>query len=170
MSMDADSDFNRGLNARSLGTSAAPQSFAPPGAAGPRSFAPPSFVARGASPSAIRRAIDARGMATFAAATAAALLVAFVLVFAVWARTRVTAGGYELARLAREHHLLLRERESLTLQLGQLRGAGRLTEAARMLGMGPPPAGRTVVITDAGSAASGAVAEPALVPLLAARP
>ena len=109
--------------------------------------APPSFVARGATPSVIRRAVDRRGLAIFGAATAAALLLGGVCMFAIFARTRVTASGYALDKAVREHQALLREREALTVQVARLRSGGRLQAVAKKLGMAPPTAARTIVIT-----------------------
>jgi cell division protein FtsL len=127
-------------------------------------IAAPSFVARGASPSAIRRAVDRRGLAIFAAALSAALLLSGVLLFATWSRTRVTAAGYALSKAVREHQQLLREREALLVQVSHLRSPGRLREVARKLRMGPAPASRTVVIVD-GAKGSGTAP-----PLLATHP
>jgi cell division protein FtsL len=110
--------------------------------------APPSFVARGATPSMVRRAVDRRGLAIFASATAAALLFAGVMLFAIWARTRVTAAGYALDKAVRENQELLRKREGLLIQVAQLKSPGRLQELAKKLGMGAPPAHRTVVLVD----------------------
>src|SRR5438105_2338466 len=107
---------------------------------------PPSFIARGATPSMIRRAVDGRGLAVFGAATAAALLLGGVMLFAIAARTRVTQAGYELAQASREHQQLLREREALQLKLARLRSLERLHDLAAKLGMGPAPASRTVVL------------------------
>ena len=112
------------------------------------SLPPPSFVARGATPSTIRRAVDRRGLAIFGAATAAALLLGGVMLFAIWARTRVTSAGYELARTAREGRDLLSARDSLRVTVAQLRSPQRLAQVAKKLGMGPAPADRTVVIDD----------------------
>ncbi len=110
------------------------------------SLPPPSFLARGASPSMIRRAVDRRGLAVFAAATAAALLASFVLLFAIWARTRVTQAGYDLATASREHQQLLRERESLQYKVARLKSPQRLRDVAARLGMGVAPASRTIVL------------------------
>ena len=118
-----------------------------------RNSAPPSFVARGATPSVIRRAIDRRGLAIFGAATVAALLLGGVSIFAIWARTRVTASGYALDKAVREHQALLREREALTVRVANLRSAGRLQGLATKLRMGPPTAGQTVVIVEGKPAA-----------------
>jgi hypothetical protein len=111
-------------------------------------IAAPSFVARGASPSTIRRAVDRRGLAIFGAATAAALLLGAVMLFAIWARTRVTEAAYRLAAAAQEQQQLLRDREALLIKLSALRSPQRLQEIARRLGMSPAPAERTVVIVD----------------------
>ena len=107
---------------------------------------PPSFVARGATPSMIRRAVDRRGLAVFGAATAAALLLGGVMLVAIWARTRVTQEGYELAQASRQHQHLLREREALQFKGAQLRSPQRLHALAAKLGMGVAPAARTVVL------------------------
>ena len=110
------------------------------------SLPPPSFIARGATPSMIRRAVDHRGLAIFGAATAAALLLGGVLLFATWARTRGTQAGYELGKASQEHQALLREREALQFKLAQLRSPKRLRDLAEKLGMAPAPAARTVVL------------------------
>jgi cell division protein FtsL len=106
----------------------------------------PSYLGRGATPSMIRRAVDRRGLAVFGAATAAALLLGGVMLFAIWARTRVTSAGYELAKASREHQQLLRKREALQLELARLRSPQRLQAVAEKLGMGPATAARTVVL------------------------
>lgn len=112
------------------------------------SLPPPSFVARGATPSTIRRAVDRRGLAVFGAATAAALLLGGVMLFAIWARTRVTSLGYELAKAEKEHRALLQQKASLTLQLAAQKSPARLQAIAKKLRMGPAPASRTVVLVD----------------------
>src|SRR5437868_7887815 len=123
----------------------------------------PSFVARGATPSMVRRAVDRRGLAIFTSATAAALLLACVALFAIWARTRVTAAGYALDKAVREHQELLRKREALTVQVAELKAPGRLQAVAKKLGMGPPTADRTVVIVEGPLNAVSAVPERAVV-------
>lgn len=106
-----------------------------------------SFVARGASASVIRKAIDRRGLQQLAAGTLACALLAGAALLHTWVRTRVTEEGYRLSRLSSEHHRLLRERERLTLLTGRLSAPARLEELARTrLGMGPPPTERTVVL------------------------
>jgi cell division protein FtsL len=107
---------------------------------------PPSFVARGASPSVIRRAVDRRGLAVFASAMAAALLLGGVMLFAIWARTRVTAAGYALDQAVRQHQELTRRHEALTLEAAKLKSSVRLEQLARKLGMGPAKSDRTVVL------------------------
>ena len=116
-----------------------------------------------ATPSMITRAADRRGLQMFVVATLAALLIGGVMLFAIWARTRVTEDGYRLARLAREHQQLLREREALLVTVSRLRGPGRLEAEARRLGLGPPASGRTVVLVENAAAGSART-------LVAARP
>jgi hypothetical protein len=127
---------------------------------------PPSFVARSANPSLIRRAVDRRGLAVFAASICAALLLAGVMLFAIWARTRVTSAGYALDKAVREHQALLREREGLTVQAAYQRSPGRLMALAKKLGMGPAPADRTVVLVEGAPRARALLAAP----LVARRP
>ena len=79
------------------------------------------FRNRGETPSMIRRAIDRRGLLTFAAAVLACALVASAALFHAWVRTRVTEEGYRLSRLSAEHRELVREHERLQLQAAQLR-------------------------------------------------
>src|SRR5438128_3822821 len=110
------------------------------------SLSSPGFTLRGASSSAARRAADRRGLAVFGSATSAALLLAGVMLFAIWARTRVTAEAYALEKAVRAHQELLRRHEALLVQVAQLKSPGRLQALARKLGMGPPDSGRTVVI------------------------
>ena len=109
---------------------------------------PEGFASRARTPSAVGRAVERRGLAIFAAATGAALLLAGAMLFAIWARTRVTAAGYQLDKSVREHQQLLREREGLQLQLARLKGAGRLHALAQKLGMAPPPSARTIVLVE----------------------
>ena len=104
------------------------------------------------TPSAISRAVDRRGLQMFVTAMLAAVLLGGVMLFAIWARTRVTEDGYRLSRLAREHQQLLREREALLVTVARLRGPGRLEAEARRLGLGPPAAGRTVVLVEEAAA------------------
>jgi cell division protein FtsL len=116
-----------------------------------------SFIARGDSPSTIRRAIDRRGLATFAAALSACALLGAGALAQAWIRTQVTQEGYRLSRLSSEHGQLLRERERLQFELGALSRPARIEELARTkLGMGPAPAERTVVVV-AGALRPGAV-------------
>ena len=125
-----------------------PQSLPPPGTNSEiRATYGASFLGRGQSASVIRRAIDRRGLRHFLAATLSCVLLAGAALTHVWLRTRVTEKGYLLSKLSGEHQRLLRERERLTLQTGQLSSPARLEElATSRLSMGPPPAERTVVL------------------------
>ena len=105
------------------------------------------FRNRGETPSMIRRAIDRRGLLTFAAAVLACALVASAALFHAWVRTRVTEEGYRLSRLSAEHRELVREHERLQLQAAQLRSPQRIEALARArLGMGPVAVDRVVVL------------------------
>jgi cell division protein FtsL len=95
----------------------------------------------------VRRAIDRRGLANFAAATLACVLVAAAALFHLWIRTRVTERGYQLSRLSSEYRDLTREHESLQVQAAELKSPQRIEELAReKLGMGPPAMDRVVVL------------------------
>ena len=95
----------------------------------------------------VRKAIDRRGMATFAAATVACVLVAAAALFHLWIRTRVTERGYQLSRLSSEYRDLTREHESLQLRAAELKSPQRIEQLAReKLGMGPPTMDRVVVL------------------------
>jgi cell division protein FtsL len=108
-----------------------------------------SFVARAASPSMVRRAIDRRGLARFVAGTAACALLAAAALFHAWMRTQVTEEGYRLSQVSAENQQLLREREHLTLQAAQLKSPGRIEQLAReKLGMGPAKAEQLVVLAE----------------------
>lgn len=97
--------------------------------------------------STIRRAVDRRGLATFAAGTLACTLVAGAALFHASVRTRVTEEGYRLSRLSAEHRDLSREHERLQFQAAQLKSPQRIEELARRrLGMGPPSVDRVVVL------------------------
>ena len=95
----------------------------------------------------VRQSIDRRGMATFAAATLACVLVAAAALFHLWIRTRVTERGYQLSRLSSEYRDLTREHESLQLKAAELKSPQRIEQLAReKLGMGPPAMDRVVVL------------------------
>ncbi len=101
------------------------------------------------------------------ARTGAARVLAFALlwaplgavgVFQVWARTRVVAAGYELARLQREHDRLADERARLVIEVATLRAPGRLEQFARQrLGMAPPAPGAVVASVSGGKVLVGGV-------------
>lgn len=101
------------------------------------------------------------------ARTGAARVIAFALlwaplgavgVFHVWARTRVVAAGYELARLQREHDRLADERARLVIEVATLRAPGRLEQFARQrLGMAPPAPGAVVASVSGGKVLVGGV-------------
>ena len=101
-----------------------------------------------ATPSTIvRRAVDKRGLATFAAGTLACALIALAALFHAWVRTRVTQEGYQLSQLSDEHRKLSREHERLQFHAAQLKSPQRIEELARTrLGMGPPTVDRVVVL------------------------
>jgi cell division protein FtsL len=106
-----------------------------------------SFLERAPSPSAVRRAIDRRGLMNFASSTLACALVALAMLLHAWVRTRVTERGYQLSRLSAEYRELTREHETLQIKAAELRSPQRLEELARTrLGMGPPPVDRVVVL------------------------
>jgi len=72
------------------------------------------------------------------------LAVAFVGVgvFHVTARVMVVEAGYRLSRLEGEHRALIRENDTLKLELATLKSPARLEKLARAdLGMMPPPPG-----------------------------
>src|SRR5207244_3517531 len=95
----------------------------------------------------VRQSIDRRGMATFAAATLACVLVAAAALFHLWIRTRVTERGYQLSRLSSEYRDLTREHESLQLKAAELKSPQRIEQLAReKLAMGPPAMDRVVVL------------------------
>jgi cell division protein FtsL len=99
------------------------------------------------SPSAIRRAIDRRGLLDFAAATLACGLVAAAALGQAWLRTRITEEGYTLSRLSQESRDLTREHEALQIRAAELRSPQRIEELARTkLQMAPPPVDRVVVL------------------------
>jgi cell division protein FtsL len=103
----------------------------------------------------VRRSIDRRGLATFAAATLACVLVAAAALLHLWVRTRVTERGYQLSRLSSEYRDLTREHESLQIKAADLKSAQRIEELARsQLGMGPAALDRVVVLATARSLAS----------------
>ena len=105
------------------------------------------FVERGQSPSAIRRNIDRRGLANFAATALACALVAAAMLLHAWVRTRVTEQGYRLSRLSAEYRDLAREHETLQIQAAELRSPQRIEELARTrLNMGPPAIDKVVVL------------------------
>jgi cell division protein FtsL len=107
-----------------------------------------SYLELGQTQSTIRRAVDRRGLATFASTTLACALVASALLFHAWVRTRVTEEGYRLSRLSAEHHELVREHERLQLRAAELKSPQRIEELARSrLGMGPPQVDRVVVLS-----------------------
>ncbi len=79
-------------------------------------------------------------------------------VFHVWARTRVVAAGYEVARLQREHDRLADERARLVIEVATLRAPGRLEQFARQrLGMAPPAPGAVVASVSGGKVLAGGV-------------
>ena len=83
---------------------------------------------------------------------------AAVGVFHVWARTRVVAAGYDLARLQREHDRLADERARLVIEVATLRAPGRLEQFARQrLGMAPPAPGAVVASVSGGKVLAGGV-------------
>ena len=99
------------------------------------------------SPSTIRRNIERRGLATFAAATLSCALLAGAALSHAWVRTRVTEQGYRLSRLSAEYRDLSREHESLRLQAAELKSPRHIEELARArLAMGPPSLDRLVVL------------------------
>lgn len=105
------------------------------------------FRSRGETPSMIRRAVDRRGLLTFAAGTLACALVASAALFHAWVRTRVTEEGYRLSRLSAEHRELVRDHERLQLLAAQLKSPQRIEQLARTrLGMGPVAVDRVVVL------------------------
>ena len=117
-----------------------------PGSRGPYGD---SFVARAGSPSLVRKAIDRRGLRQFAAGITACALLGAAALFHTWVRTQATEEGYRLSRLSAEHQQLLRERERLTLQAAQLKSPGRIEKLSReLLGMGPAPTERVVVLVE----------------------
>lgn len=108
-----------------------------------------SKLARGQTPSVIRRAVDARGLQQFGAATAALFLLGGVAVFHCWARASVTDAGYALSRLSHEHHELARENERLQLAAAELKSPARIAALARArLGMGLPRNDRVIVLRE----------------------
>ena len=104
--------------------------------------------ARGRRPdSAIRRSVDRRGLANFAATAMACMLVAAAMLLHAWVRTRVTEQGYRLSRLSAEHRDLAREHEALQIKAAELGSSQRIEELARArLSMGPPAIDRVVVL------------------------
>ena len=95
----------------------------------------------------VRRDLDRRGFATYAAATLSCAVLASALLFHAWVRTRVTEEGYHLSRLSLEHRELTREHESLQIRAAELRSPQRIEELARSrLSMGPPSMDRMVVL------------------------
>ncbi len=99
----------------------------------------------------VRRAIDRRGLATFAAATLACALIAAAALLHAWVRTRVTERGYRLSRLSAEYRDLTREHEALQIRAAELKSPQRIEDLARArLGMGPPALDRVVVIAAGG--------------------
>jgi cell division protein FtsL len=95
----------------------------------------------------VRRNIERRGLASFAAATLACVLIAAAALFHLWIRTRVTERGYQLSRLSVEYHDLTREHESLQIKAAELKSPQRIEELAReRLGMGPPALDHVVVL------------------------
>ena len=95
----------------------------------------------------VRKDLDRRGFATFAAATVSCALLASALLLHAWVRTAVTEEGYRLSRLSVEHRELTREHESLQIRAAELRSPQRIEELARVrLSMGPPAMDRVVVL------------------------
>lgn len=77
----------------------------------------------------------------------ALLALAFVGVgvFHVTARVMVVDAGYRLSRLEGEQRRLLRENDTLKLELAMLKSPGRLEAVAREdLGMAPPSPGQVI--------------------------
>jgi cell division protein FtsL len=107
------------------------------------------------TPSAIRRNLDRRGLATFVAATFSCALLGGAALMHAWVRTRVTEQGYRLSRLSVEYRELSREHQSLQLKAAELKSPQRIEELSRTrLSMGPPSLDRVVVLVgeDPGSA------------------
>jgi cell division protein FtsL len=99
------------------------------------------------SPSTIRRAVDRRGLVTFASFALAVAILAASLLFHTFLRTRTTERGYRLSQLSAEHRELVRERERLQARAAELKSPQRIEELARTrLGMGPAPSDRVVVL------------------------
>ena len=108
-----------------------------------------SFVARAQSPSAVRRNIDRRGLAQFAAGTFACVLLASAALFHAWVRTQVTEEGYLLSQLHQRNQELLDERAHLRREAAGLTRPARIEQLAReQLGMSPAKAERIVVLID----------------------
>ena len=111
------------------------------------------------SPSTIRKNLDRRGLATFAAATLSCALLAAAALLHAWVRTRVTEEGYQLSRLSAEGRELSRQHESLQVQTAELKSPQRIEELARgRLSMGPPAIDRVVVLVEMGESRSSMIA------------
>lgn len=92
----------------------------------------------------------------------ALLALAFVGVgvFHVTARVMVVDAGYRLSRLESDQRRLLRENDTLKLELAMLKSPGRLETLARQeLGMAPPQPGQVITPKGGGKQARSAPAE-----------
>jgi cell division protein FtsL len=119
-----------------------------------------SRLHRGPTPSEVRRNVDRRGFANFAAIVLSCALVAMAMLLHAWVRTRVTEQGYRLSRLSAEHRELSRAHEALQIKAAELRSPQRIEELARSrLSMGPPSIDRVIVLAErAGAVRSSMIA------------
>ena len=107
---------------------------------------------------AVRRNLDRRAFATFAAACVSCALLACAGLLHAWVRTCATEEGYRLSRLSGDYRKLMREHEDLQIRAAELKAPQRIEELARArLSMGPPPLDRVVVLVG-GAARSSMIA------------
>src|SRR5205807_648762 len=80
----------------------------------------------------VRRNIERRGLANFAAATLACAILAAAALLHLWVRTRVTERGYQLARLSSDSRDLTREHQALQIKAAELKSPQRIERLARL--------------------------------------
>jgi cell division protein FtsL len=106
-----------------------------------------------------RRASGRRGAGVAGHVLRTTLLVSVVaalLIFHIWSRTRVLASGYELGELQRAHARLVSEHDRLRLEVESLRSPTTLERWARTKLEMAPPAPGTVRVAEPATATADA--------------